>query len=149
MLFSKPHLVKGDKDVGAEAEEEEYAGEDGNGYEVGTHVPDKPGGREVQQDTAERAGINRYLQPFTRVGHGHDTGKDKYHDGDGEDMGMRRSQEVTIGLWEKQTQGKHLLNRLMEYNGSHFTCDILRHRYLLTITSASSTLVLTKYNSLC
>ena len=103
MFFSKPHFVKGNKDVCAEAEDEEDAGKDGNGYEVGTHVPDKPWGREVQHDAAEGTGINRYLQPFTRVGHGHDTGKDKYHDGDGEDMGMRRSQEVAISLRKKQT----------------------------------------------
>ncbi|MBF8276080.1 MAG: hypothetical protein HW390_1153 [Candidatus Brocadiaceae bacterium] len=103
MLFSEPHLVKGNKDVCAEAEDEEDAGKDRNGYEVGAHVPDKPRGREVQQDAAKGAGINRYLQPFTRVGHGHDTGKDKYHDGDGEDMGMRRSQKVTISLLKKQT----------------------------------------------
>lgn len=103
MLFSKPHLVKGNKDVGTKTEDEEDAGKDGNDYEVGAYVPDKPRGPKIQQDAAEGAGIDRYLQPFTCMGHGHDTGKDKYHDGNGEDMDMCSSQEVTISLWEKQT----------------------------------------------
>lgn len=42
MIFSKPHFIKGNKDIGAKAQDKKNVGNDKGNHEMMTCIPDKP-----------------------------------------------------------------------------------------------------------
>ena len=61
MVFSEPHFIEGNEDIGAETQDEEDVGNGKENYKVVTCISDEPWGRQVQDNTHKRYAINRNL----------------------------------------------------------------------------------------
>ena len=61
MIFSEPHFIEGNKDIGAETQDEEDVGNGKGNHEVVACIPDKPRGCQVQDNTHKRDAVDRNL----------------------------------------------------------------------------------------
>src|SRR5574342_588938 len=61
MIFSEPHLVKGDKDVSTKAQNEENIRNSECNHKVMACISYEPGSRQVQYNAHKRDTINRNL----------------------------------------------------------------------------------------
>ena len=61
MIFSEPHFIEGNEDIGAETQDEEDVGNGKDNHKVVACISDKPWGCQVQDNTHKRDAINRNL----------------------------------------------------------------------------------------
>ena len=61
MVFSEPHFIEGNKDIGAKTQEKEDVGNGKGNHKVRACIPDEPRSCQVQDNTHKRYAINRNL----------------------------------------------------------------------------------------
>jgi len=61
VISPEPHFIEGNKDIGAEAQDEKDIGNGKGNHKVMACIPDEPWGCQVQDNTCKRYAINRNL----------------------------------------------------------------------------------------
>ena len=61
MVFSEPHFIKRNKDIGAKTQEKEDVGNGKSNHKMVAYISDEPWGCQVQDNTHKRDAINRNL----------------------------------------------------------------------------------------